>query len=125
MPGPFIFIGTHTIREGQLDEFKKDCQALTELVREKEPRLLSLNFFFNEDETEVSVVQVHPDADSMLFHMQVAREHITDASEEQLLTKEIQLYGEPNEAVMGMIEQLSQSGTPLTVKPNHFAGFVR
>jgi quinol monooxygenase YgiN len=81
MTGPFVFIGTHRIAAGQLEAFKKDARALVQLVREREPQLLSFNFFFNEDETEVSVVQVHPDAASMLTHMQVAREHITEATE--------------------------------------------
>jgi hypothetical protein len=125
MSEPFIFVGTHRIREGKLDEFKRDCRKLVELVQESEPQLMSFNFYFNEDETEVSVVQVHPDADSMLLHMQVAREHITEATEEQLIAKEIQVFGSPNEAVSAMIEQLTQSGVPLNVKPNHFAGFIR
>jgi quinol monooxygenase YgiN len=122
---PFIFVGTHRIREGKLEEFKRDCRKLVEVVQEHEPQLMSFNFYFNEDETEVSVVQVHPDADSMLLHMQVAREHITQATEEQLITKEIQVFGSPNDAVSGMIEQLTQSGVPVHVKPNHFAGFTR
>ena len=80
MSGPFIFIGTHRIADGQLEAFKNDARALVQLVRDREPQLVSFNFFFNEDETEVSVVQVHPDADSMLTHMQVAQEHITEAT---------------------------------------------
>ena len=39
----------------------------------------------------------------MLFHMQVAREHITQATEDQLTTKEIQIFGTPNDAVSGMM----------------------
>lgn len=110
MAEPVIFIGTHQIAAGKLDEFKRDCQELVEIVERDEPQLLSFNVYFNEDESEVSVVQVHPDADSMLFHMQVAHEHITEAAEEQLITKDIQIFGPPNEAVLEMIEQLSQSG---------------
>jgi quinol monooxygenase YgiN len=92
MSKPFIFIGTHQIAEGKLDEFKRDCQQLVEVVERNEPQLLSFNFYFSEDESEVSVVQVHPDADSMLLHMQLAREHITGAAEEQLVTKDIQVF---------------------------------
>ena len=95
MSGPFIFIGTHRIADGKLEAFKKDAEALVQLVREHEPQMISFNFFFNEDETEVSVVQVHPDADSMLTHMQVAHEHISEATEDLLVTKDIQIYG-PN-----------------------------
>ena len=76
MSGPFIFIGTHRIADGKLEAFKKDANALVQLVQEGEPQLIAFNFFFSEDETEVSVVQVHPDADSMLTHMEVARQRI-------------------------------------------------
>ena len=82
-------------------------------------------FAAGHDETEVSVVQVHPDADSMLVHMQLAREHITEASEQQLITKEIQVFGSPNDAVSSLIEHLTQSGVPVNFKPNHVAGFTR
>jgi hypothetical protein len=61
----------------------------------------------------------------MLLHMQVAREYITEATEEQLITKDIDVFGPPNDAVSGMIEQLTQSGVPIIVKPKHFAGFTR
>ena len=125
MSEPFIFIGTHRIADGKLEEFKRDCRELVSVVEREETRLLAFNFYFNDDESAVTVVQVHPDADSMLFHMQVAREHITASTEDQLVTKEIQIFGAPNEAVTGMIEQLTQAGVPLSVKPNHFAGFTR
>ena len=98
---------------------------MVQLVREREPQLLAFNFFLNEDETEVSVVQVHPDADSMLTHMQVAKEHITEATETLLSTKDTQIYGATNEAVVGMISQLTQAGVPMTVKPVHLDGFTR
>ena len=125
MSGPFVFIGTHRIADGQLEAFKKDARALVQLVREREPQLLAFNFFFNEDETEVSVVQVHPDADSMLTHMQVAQEHITQATETFLSTNNIQVYGNTNEAVIGMITQLTQAGVPVMVKSAYFDGFTR
>jgi hypothetical protein len=76
-------------------------------------------------ETEVTVVQVHPDADSMLFHMQVARKHIEEGTEELLDTRDFQIYGPPNDTVLGMIKELAQSGVPLIVKPNHLGGFTR
>ena len=125
MSGLFIFIGTHRIKEGKLAEFKRDCQALVELVRRQEPRIIAFNFYFNEDETEASVIQVHPDAASMLFHMQVMREQIKLAVDEQLVTKDIQIYGPPNDAVVGMMTSLSQAGVPFVAKPKLFAGLVR
>jgi hypothetical protein len=125
MSEPFIFIGTHAIREGKLEDFKKTWRELVELVEADEPRLIAFNGYANDDETEVTVVQVHPDADSMLFHMQVARKHIEKGTEELLDTRDFQIYGPPNDTVLGMIKELSQSGVPLIVKPNHLGGFTR
>ena len=124
---PFIFIGTHRVREGRLKAFKEECEQLTKLVDEKEPRLIAFNFYASDDGNEVSVVQVHPDADSMLTHMQVVREHIESAvgDDGSLETVGIQIYGEPNDAVLDMIEALSQEGVPITVKPQGLAGFSR
>jgi hypothetical protein len=128
MGEPFVFIGTHRLKEGKLEAFKSSCSALVEAAKAKEPRLIAFNFYANEAGTEVSVVQVHPDADSMLFHMQVMRAHIEGALEEEGELDEtlgIQIFGAPNEAVLGMIHHLSQEGAPVTVKPHGLAGFTR
>ena len=125
MSGPFIFVGTHRIKEGKAEEFKTDALDLAKLVQDQEPQLLGFNFYMNDDETEATIVQVHPDADSMLVHMRVASEHITKGTDELLETKDIQIYGEPNDTVLGMITQLTQSGVPIVVKPRHLAGFTR
>jgi hypothetical protein len=65
--------------------------------------------------TEVSIVQVHPDADSMLFHMRLLREHITSAYEEEGsldVTTSVQVYGTPSEAVLEMIRGSTRKGFP-------------
>ena len=94
MSEPFIFIGTHTLREGKLEGFKKACRELVEVVEATEPRLIAFNIYVNEDGTEATIVQVHPDPDSMLFHMQVAREHISEAYQSVLEeTQRIDVHG--------------------------------
>ena len=60
-----------------------------EVVEAEEPRLLAFNGYGSEVGSEVSVVQVHPDPESMLFHMQVAREHIERATGELLDVRRI------------------------------------
>ena len=126
MSEPFIFIGTHTIREGKLEDFKKQWRELLEVVEAKEPRLIAFNAYVNEDGTELTVVQVHPDADSMLFHMQVARDHISEAYQSVLeKTKRIDVYGKPSDTALEMISQLAGSEVPLSLKANHLGGFTR
>lgn len=127
MAAPFIFIGTHTIKEGKLEDLKRTfLPELLELVEAKEPRLLAFNAYLNEEGTEVSVVQVHPDADSMLFHMQVVRDHISQSYEGYLEdTTSIQVFGPPTDPALEMIRQLAPSGVPLSVKAQHIGGFTR
>ena len=126
MSEPFIFIGTHTISEGKLEDFKKQWRELLDVVEVKEPRLIAFNAYVNEDGTELTVVQVHPDAASMELHMQVAREHISEAYQSVLeKTERIDVYGKPSDAVLETIRQLAGSGVPLSVKANHLGGFTR
>ena len=126
MSEPFIFIGTHTISEGKLEDFKKQWRELLDVVEVKEPRLIAFNAYVNEDGTELTVVQVHPDADSMLFHMQVARDHISEAYQSVLeKTKRIDVYGKPSDTALEMIRQLAGSEVPLSLKANHLGGFTR
>jgi quinol monooxygenase YgiN len=126
MSEPFIFIGTHRLKDGKLQDFEKSFGELVEVVESNEPRLIAFNGYSNEDGTEVAVVQVHPDAASMEFHMQVVWEHITQAYEELLdETISIQVFGELSDAAREMMQQLAGSGVPLSVKPNPLGGFTR
>jgi len=128
MSQPFIFIGTHRLKEGKLEAAKQLAAGLTQLVEPNEPRVIGFDVYCNEGGTEVSVVQIHPDADSMLFHMQLLREHISSASDDESpldVTTNVQVYGTLGDDVLAMIRQFNPEGTPLIVKPRPLGGFVR
>ena len=69
MAGPFIFIAINRLKPGKLEDEKKRVPDLVDFIQANEPRLIAFNEYASEDGTEVAVVQVHPDADSMAFHM--------------------------------------------------------
>lgn len=128
MSEPFIFIGTHRLKEGKLEAFRQTCAGLADFVEANEPRVIAFDAYANEEGDEVSIVQVHPDADSMLFHMELLQEHIAGASQEDGpldVTTSIQIYGTPTDTVLEMIRQFNPAGPPLVVKPLPMAGFVR
>jgi len=124
---PFMFIGTHAIKDGMFDEYEEYFRKFaSEVVEANEPRLIAFNGYASEDGREVTVVQVHPDAASMRFHMQLIREHVADAYERFLDgTTRIEVYGEPDDATLEMIGQLATSGAPISVKPRVLGGFTR
>ena len=123
---PFIFIGTYTIKDGKLDDFRQYLQPFFAHVEANEPRLLAFHAYINQDGTEATFVQVHPDAASMELHMQVAREHIERAYGEFLEgTRSIQVYGQPSDTVLEMTSHFVGSGGALSVKAHHIGGFTR
>ena len=125
MTEPFIFIGTHALKEDKLEHFKQYSEDFCNLIEANEPRLIHFALYINDEGTEVTVVQIHPDADSMAFHMQVAAEHFVRAYDEFLdATKSIQIYGTPSDTLLEQMKQVSSSGVPVIVKSG-MAGFNR
>jgi hypothetical protein len=126
MSAPFIFIATNRLKKGKLEEERKRVPGLCDFIEANEPRLLAFNEYVNEDGTEVGVVQVHPDEDSMEFHMKVVRERAELAYAETLdATTSVQVYGTPSGAVLEMLRHQAGSGVALSVKPHHLGGFTR
>ena len=39
MAGPFIFIGTHRLKDGKFESFQADSKALAAVVESNEPRM--------------------------------------------------------------------------------------
>ncbi len=108
-----------------LEDYKKFFEEFCETVVEaNEPRLIVFHGYVNEDTNEMSVLQVHPDADSMMFHMQLIADHITKAFDVLDRTTSVQVYGTPKAGVVEMIKELSQEGVTVNVN-TPFTGFNR
>jgi hypothetical protein len=84
MPSPFIFIATNRLKPGAYEAERLRVPGLVELIRAGEPRLLAFDEYINRERTEVTVVQIHPDAASMEFHVGVVRERAAQAYSESL-----------------------------------------
>jgi quinol monooxygenase YgiN len=125
MSGPFTFIGTYSIKSGKLEETKKHLQELVDVVETNEPRLIAFNIYLDEQGSKVSIVQVHPDADSMEFHMKLVAEHIRGAFEYLEKTESQQIYGTPSDTLTEMLREFAEPGVPVTLAPIHEVGFTR
>jgi hypothetical protein len=126
MSEPFIFIATNRLKEGKLEAEKERVPGLCDFIEANEPRLIGFNEYANEDGTEVAVVQIHPDAASMEFHMGVVRERGQQAYAETLdATTSVQVFGTPSDTILEMLRQQAGSGVSLSVTPHHLGGFTR
>lgn len=125
MAAAFIFINSFAIKEGKLEDFRQFLREFFRVIEANEPRLLAINAYVNEDGTEATFVQVHPDAASLEHHHQVAHEHTERARQFLGATTSIQVYGKPSELVLEETRQHAVSGVPVSVKPEHLGGFTR
>ncbi len=131
MSKPLIFISTWKIREGRLEDYKQFAKELIEHIKAKEPQLIAFNMYFNEDETEMTSIQVHPDAASMDFHLQVLAKVIGEdmiqwiERADFLEPKHIEIYGTPSAKLLEADQPFVDAGIPQVVKPICFAGFTR
>jgi hypothetical protein len=124
--GPFIFIATNRLKPGKLAEERERVPGLVDFVEANEPRLIAFNEYVNENGTEVAVVQVHPDAESMAFHLEVIAGRAGAAYAATVeATTSIQVFGTPSNAVLELLERQAGAGVPITVKSVHLGGFTR
>ena len=106
MSGPFIIISNWGVKEGKLEELKRFQRELSKVVEEKEPQLIAFNAFLNEEGTEMTSIQVHPDAASMDFHLKVIQEHLGEAMSavaEFAEPRGMQYYGTPPESLQASV----------------------
>ncbi|MFH2038555.1 MAG: hypothetical protein ABIJ65_03880, partial [Chloroflexota bacterium] len=68
-------------------------------------------------------IQVHRDSESILTHWQTADPFMRDVMQ-YITTTRVDIYGQPNEAVLEGMRQLSSQGVVISVTP-HFVGFSR
>ena len=126
MSGPFIFIATNKLKPGKLEDERERVRDLSDFIAANEPRLLAFNEYADETGTEVGVVQVHPDAQSMQFHMNVVRERAASAYAETVAaTTAVQVFGTPDDAILQMLRQQAGAGVELAIKPDRLGGFTR
>jgi hypothetical protein len=124
--GPFIFIATNRLKPGKLADERNRVPGLVDFVEANEPRVIAFNEYVNEAGTEVAVVQVHADAESMAFHMEAIAERAASAYAETVeATTSIQVFGTPSTAVLEMFRRQAGTGVALSVKPDHLGGFTR
>jgi hypothetical protein len=94
-----VYVDTADVREGALDELKVASKELVDFVEANEPRLIAYNIYLSDDGTRMTVVQVHADAESLEYHMEVAGPVFRQFVELVTLSS-IQIYGEPSEKLL-------------------------
>lgn len=128
MSQPFIYINNARIKEGTFDEVQGFVKRFLDTLKEHEPQIIAFHVFANEEMTEVTIIQVHPDTASMDRHMEVLQEKLSEYEAKALGSGMFEFthagyYGTPNEAALAMDRGIA--GLDIDIKPIHVAGFTQ
>jgi len=93
-----------------------------EFVETNGPQLL-VEVYVDEENMQAYSFQFYPDSESMLFHWQISDPYIRDVMQHSAV-KRLDIYGQPNHAVMEGIYSFARNGIIVAVTP-YFVGFHR
>jgi hypothetical protein len=125
MSDPIIYVDNSEIRDGQFEALKAAMNELAQFVEANEPQLYTYRVYFNERRSQMTVIHIHPDAETLEFHMKVAGPLFPKfAGFVKLLS--IDVYGVPSESIVEQLRQKAEAlgGGTVEVHSLH-AGFAR
>jgi hypothetical protein len=125
MSSAILYIDRSEIREGKLAELKAAIKELATFVETKEPRAISYNIYLSEDNKHLTVAQIHPNAASLEYHMEIAGPAFPKFKE-MVRLKSIDIYGKPSEKLLQQLHRKAEllGSRTVTVHEWH-AGFMR
>ena len=105
--GPFIVKTVSRIHPGKAEAYRPVVSEFCKLVEETEPRLLAFHIYVTEDQSSEVVVQVHPDAESMQYHLDVMGKKVRETFAYSDFREPRDLR-EPNDELREWIERVSE-----------------
>lgn len=117
-----MLINTMQIEQGKLEEFKESVKSSLAFVEANGPQLM-VEVYVDEENMRAYSFQFYRDSESILSHWQMSDPYIRDVMQ-HITVKRLNIYGQPNDAVMEGVRPFSEDGVIVTVTP-HFAGFTR
>ena len=124
MSGPFVFVGNWSIKEGKVEEAKKLLAEHAESIEANEPRLISFNFYIDQEARQVASVQVHPDTESMEFHMELLSKHLESTGNWLDTVLNEQYYGYKSAKLTELLAPWGGDAVTTNIG-THLAGFTR
>lgn len=123
MSGPLIYVGTHTIREGMVEEARGASADLGRFLEERHPRLLHFQIAIDQERRSMTALHVHPDEASLATHLEVAGDRIAQAYAFLEGTDRIDIFGDPSP---GFAERIGDMAMDAPVQFHAMeAGFTR
>jgi quinol monooxygenase YgiN len=94
------------VREGKLEEFKRQAAEMMRLTREQDTGTLAYDWFLSEDEIECEVREAYVNADALVehaFHVREARDALFASF---AYDHRMALYGEPSPRLLELVNRI-------------------
>lgn len=125
MTEPIVFVSHFRVKEDKLDGLKQMFREALDMLEAEKPRTTAQLAYLDENGTNVSIVHVFADADTMDFHFQGAEER-SRAAYEFMDPAGWEIYGTPSDTALQMMRQAAASAdVALTVRSEYLGGFLR
>ncbi|MEW2412974.1 hypothetical protein AB0953_04490 [Streptomyces sp. NPDC046866] len=125
MAEPIHYVDRSDILEGKAAQVRRLMHGLAAFVEAHEPRLQAYGCYIDESASTMSVVAVHPDTESMEFHMQIGGPRFREFAP-FIRLRSIDVYGSPGPAAVRALRAKAEmlGGATVTVHALQ-AGFTR
>jgi hypothetical protein len=124
MVEPIIFISNQKIKEGKLEAYTENYRQVAAMTEATKPGTAAHLAYASEDGTAVSIVHIFPDPESMEQHMHGVGELARKAYEFMEIVS-FEIYGQPGEHTMEMMQQAAGGGINVSIKPDRLGGYIR
>jgi len=124
MSEPIIFISNQRVKDGKLEGYKQYYRQVAELTKANKPGTFAHLAYANEEGTEISIVHIFPDMESMELHM-VGVDALAKKGYEFVEINSFEIYGRPSDKVLGIMMQIAGSGVALHLKSQPIGGYIR
>jgi quinol monooxygenase YgiN len=103
------------VREGKLEEFKRQAAEMMRQTREKDTRTIAYDWFLSEDGSECEVREAYEDPDGFVehaFNVRQARDALFGGS---AFDHEMTFYGDPSPGVIELMHKIGVDVTHFTL----------
>jgi quinol monooxygenase YgiN len=103
-----------TVRDGQLEGFKRQAAEVMRLVRELDTKTVRYDWFLSEDGTKCVVRELYADADALVEHSQHIAEARNKIFRDFADDHAVELYAEPSPMLAAALEAMPPGAVALT-----------
>ena len=103
------------VREGKLEEFKRQAEEMMRQTREKDTRTLAYDWFLSKDGTECEVREAYEDPDGFVEHAFNVREARDALFAGSAYDHEMAFFGDPSPRVTELVDKIGVDVTYFTL----------